>query len=83
MSGPAAAAGSPNKDLATQIFVELIGRAFLRVDNVAVIKPDPTDLARLSFKLAADFAVIEAEAKADAGPKNIGYDVSKLDLSSL
>jgi hypothetical protein len=73
----------PGLDIATRIYVELIGRSYLRVENAAVIKPDPLELARLSFKLAGEFLKAEAEIKAEAGPKNVGYDVTQLDLSKL
>ena len=43
---PAAKSASPSgPSLAELIYVELVGRAFLRVENNAVIKPDPALLA--------------------------------------
>ena len=73
----------PGVEIASRIYVELIGRSYLRVENAAVIKPDPFELAKLSFKLAAAFLTAEAEIKAESGPKNVGYDVNTLDLSKL
>lgn len=38
-------------------------------------------LAALSFKLAAVFKKAEKEAHAEAGPKNVGYDVQISDIA--
>ena len=80
MDTPAASAPTVNP-LAELIYVELVGRAFLRVDNVAVFKPDPAELARLSLELASAFHKVERAARAAAGPQNIGYDVQLADLN--
>jgi hypothetical protein len=56
---------------------ELIGRAFLRVGNAAVIKPEPG--ARRSTELAAAFEG-RAGGAAAAGPKNVGCDVRLEDI---
>ena len=69
--------------LAAAIYVELVGRAFLRVDNAAVIKPEAGALAALSFELAAEFKKIEKAKQAAAGPQNVGYDVKLMDLGAL
>lgn len=83
MSNDPVAPASAGADLAELIYVELVGRAFLRVDNAAVIKPDPAELAKLSLVLAAVFRKADKEAKAELGPKNVGFDVQTLDLGSL
>ena len=67
-------------EVAAAIYVELVGRAFLRVDNAAVIKPEAGALATLSFELAAAFKKAEQAALAAAGPKNVGYDVQLGDI---
>ena len=69
--------------LAAAIYVELVGRAFLRVDNAAVIKPEAGVLAALSFELAAEFKKLEKAKQASAGPQNVGYDVKLMDLGAL
>jgi hypothetical protein len=74
------AAGQPLAEVAAAIYVELIGRAFLRVDNAAVIKPEAAALATLSFELAAAFKKAEHAAQAASGPKNVGYDVQLGDI---
>jgi hypothetical protein len=76
---PAANAGI--QDLASRIYVELIGRAFLRADNTAVIKPDPGELAKLSLQLAETFRKAEKAANAAAVPQNIGYKVELADMA--
>jgi hypothetical protein len=76
---PPANPGTP--DLASRIYVELVGRAFLRVDNAAVIKPDPMELAKLSIRLAEIFGRVNKAANAAAGPQNAGYKVDLADMA--
>jgi hypothetical protein len=84
MNAPAApASASAATSLAELIYVELIGRAFLRVENNAVIKPDPAQLAKLSIALATEFEKAATLHRAASGPKNVGYDVKNLDLGNL
>jgi hypothetical protein len=78
---PAQAAARPIEELAAAIYVELVGRAFLRVENAAVIKPEPGTLATLSFELAAAFKKVERAALATAGPQNVGYKVELGDIA--
>lgn len=68
-------------ELAAAIYVELVGRAFLRVENAAVIKPEAAVLARLSYELATAFKAIENAAQAASGPQNVGYKVEVGDLA--
>jgi hypothetical protein len=77
----AQAAGKSLDELAAAIYVELIGRAFLRVDNVAVIKPEAGALATLSYELAVAFKKAEKMSQAAAGPQNVGYDVQLGDMA--
>jgi hypothetical protein len=80
---PAAApAASSGPSLAELIYVELLGRAFLRVNDVATIKPDPTSLAKLSMELADAFTNEKKAQLAALGPKNQGYDIKIDDLVS-
>ena len=75
------AANAGLQDLASRIYVELVGRAFLRADNTAVIKPDPGELAKLSLQLAEIFRKAEKAAGAAAGPQNVGYNVELADMA--
>jgi len=76
---PAANAGI--QDLASRIYVELVGRAFLRADDTAVIKPNPAELAKLSLQLAEIFRKVEKVFNAAAGPQNVGYNVELADMA--
>ena len=82
-SAKEATARNSTSDLAAAIYVELIGRAFLRVDNAATIKPEAGVLATLSFELAEVFKKIERTKNAAAGPQNVGYDVKLMDFGTL
>jgi hypothetical protein len=67
--------------LAAAIYVELVGRAFLRTENAATIKPEPAALAKLSFDLAAAFQEAAKVSLAAHGPQNVGYKVDITDLA--
>jgi hypothetical protein len=69
------------QDLASRIYVELVGRAFLRVDNAAVIKPDAAELAKLSIRLAEAFRKVERAANSAATPQNVDYKVDLADMA--
>lgn len=77
-----AAAPSSSTSLDQLIYIELLGRAFLRVENNAVIKPDPAALAKLSMELAEVFRKAEVARLADLGPKNVGYEVKLDDITN-
>ena len=79
---PAAAKSAGGPDLAELIFVELIGRAFLRVENTATIKPDPATIAKLSLDLAAAYDKEKKDRLAALGPKNVGYEMKLDDLAN-
>jgi hypothetical protein len=76
-----AAANAGIQDLASRIYVELVGRAFLRADNTAVIKPDPGELAKLSLQLAEIFRKVEKAVNAAAAPQNVSYKVELADMA--
>jgi len=80
-SPPQPGANPGTQDLASRIYVELVGRAFLRADNTAVIKPDPGELAKLSLQLAETFRKMEKVVNAAAGPQNVGYNVELTDMA--
>lgn len=82
MTSPARPPAGPGiQDLASRIYVELVGRAFLRTDNTASIKPDPAELAKLSFQLAEIFRRTEAAINAASAPQNVGYKVDLADMA--
>ena len=82
MSNKPAAAPASGPKLSEMLYVELVGRAFLRAENTATIKPDPASLAKLCLQLADVFHKVEADKIAESGPKNIGYDVQAADIGS-
>lgn len=67
--------------LAAAIYVELVGRAFLRMENAATIKPEPAVLAKLAFELASAFQEVAKTSLAAHGPQNVGYNVDLTDLA--
>lgn len=75
------AAGSVQK-LAELIYVELVGRAFLRSETSITFKPNPEQLAKLSLQLAETFHKAEKDRIAEMGPKNVGYDIQSADLGT-
>jgi len=66
------------RDLAAQIYVELVGRVMLTGQT----KPNPVDLAKFAYKLAEAFQSIEADAKKEATAKMAKYDVKVDDMTS-
>ncbi len=77
---PAEVPGAPPasvKELATRIYVELVGRVML-----SEAKPNPVDLAKYCYKLAEAFESIEAEAKKAAAAKTAKYDVKVDDMTA-
>ena len=82
MNAPATPAGSEStsvRELATRIYVELVGRVML---TGAQTKPNPVDLAKFSYKLAEAFQSIEVDAHKDAVAKMAKYDVKVDDMTS-
>jgi hypothetical protein len=76
---PTGAASTPVRDLAAQIYVELVGRVMLTTEQT---KPNPLDLARFCYKLAEAFESIEREAQKEAIAKTAKYDVKVDDMAS-
>ncbi len=76
---PAGASASPVRDLAAQIYVELVGRVMLTTEQT---KPNPVDLAKFCYKLAEAFQSIEVDAQRDAVAKMAKYDVKVDDMAS-
>jgi len=82
MTSPATPPGAEStsvRELATRIYVELVGRVML---TSAETKPNPVELAKFCYKLAEAFQSIEVGAKADAVAKMAKYDVKIDDMTS-
>jgi len=71
--------GSPVRELAARIYVELVGRVMLTAEQA---KPNPVDLAKFCYKLAEAFQSIEVDAQKDAVAKMAKYDVKVDDMTS-
>jgi len=67
------------RELATRIYVELVGRVMLTTEQT---KPNPVDLAKFCYKLAEAFQSIEVDAHKDAVAKMAKYDVKVDDMTS-
>jgi len=67
-------------DLAASIFTRLVGDSTRLTDKGVTMTTDPTNLAQLSFKLAAIFQKVEDAINADALPKNPNF---KLEISDI
>lgn len=80
MAAPAAP-GNPITDLATRIYIELIGKTVVVTENAAQIKCNPENLAKVSFKLAEAFMRTDAANNEAAMPKNQGFAIEGSDLS--
>lgn len=78
-ASPAGSATSQTRDLAAQIYVELVGRVMLTNEKT---KPNPVDLAKFCYKLAEAFQSIEIDAQKDAVAKMAKYDVKVDDMTS-
>ncbi len=81
-SDNAAAAPNPVRDMAAQIYVQLIhGQVSVNGDAVK-IATNPESLAKVSFKLSEAFHKAEKEINASAAPTSVKFDVNKLDFDA-
>jgi hypothetical protein len=77
------------RELASQIYIGLVSRAYGDVDHAKEARPQPEALARLSFKLAEAFHAADGEvnpitiAAAAALKAETPFDARDLDLGSL
>ena len=79
-ANPSGAAESTSvRELAAQIYVELVGRVMLTGEQA---KPNPVDLAKFCYKLAEAFKSVEIDAHKEATAKMAKYDVKVDDMTS-
>ena len=72
----------PSKEIASRIYVDLVGRN-VAVSEGAVKMPVSADnLAKLSFKLADAFLAVEAELNAANLPKNPNFKPGVDDIAA-
>ena len=70
------------RDLAEKIYCDLVSNAVEITKTSAGISADPTNLAAMSFKLAASFHAVEDKLNADNLPKNQDFKVGVDDIAS-
>jgi hypothetical protein len=75
-----AASTDPLRDLAADIYVELICRNVVVTETAAQIKSNPDNLARISFKLAEAFLRADLALKESGMPKNQDFDMKAAEL---
>ncbi len=70
----------PVRELATKMYIELVGRAFRGTDSIDQFKPDPKAMAVLCLQLAEAFVAAADEVK-KAGPVKIAnYQAQDADV---
>lgn len=69
------------RDLAANIYVGLIGQAVGVSDNAVKMTTSAENLAKLSFKLAQAFQVVEEELNSANLPKNPSFKLEAADIA--
>lgn len=70
----------PLRDLAAQLYIELVCRNVVVTEGAAQINANPENLARICFKLAGAFQQVGVEINAPSMPKNQEYDMKASNL---
>jgi hypothetical protein len=70
------------REIAIRIFVEFTARDLQKVENVGKSTADPTELARLSFHLAAAFAAVDAKLSGVRDPNAAKFEFDAGDLAN-
>ena len=70
------------RDLAEKIYRDLVSNAVAVTQSSVAITTDPTNLATISFKLAAAFHAVEDKLNADNLPKNQDFKVGVDDIAA-
>jgi hypothetical protein len=69
-------------ELASRIYVNLVGDAVTVTDGSAKVATDPERIAKVSFKLAEAFHRVLDELNAANLPKNVGFTVQVDDIAN-
>jgi predicted 3-demethylubiquinone-9 3-methyltransferase (glyoxalase superfamily) len=69
-------------ELASRIYVDLVGNAVTVTEGSAKVATDPERLAKVSFKLAEAFHRVLDELNAENLPKNVGFTVQVDDIAN-
>ena len=73
---------NPVRDMAAQIYVQLVNAQVAVSDDGVKIATNPESLAKVCFKLAEAFHKAENEINASAVPTSVKFDVNKLDFDA-
>jgi len=76
----APAVSPQTRELASRIYVDLVVRATHVAESAVKMESSPVNIAKLSFKLAAEFDAVERELNAAHLPKNQDF---KVDVESI
>ena len=69
-------------ELASRIFVDLVGNAATVTPGSATMPSDPEGIAKISFRLAEAFHRVLDELNAENLPKNVGFTVQVDDIAN-
>jgi hypothetical protein len=69
------------RNLAAQIYVDLVGRSVTVTKNAVNMEASAENLAKLSFKLADAFQSIEDQLNAENLPKNPNFKLGVEDIA--
>lgn len=69
------------RDIASQIYVGLVGRSIDLSDQRAKMQAAPEELARLSFELAAAFQRVQDDLDGTSAPKNQDFSPGAADFA--
>ena len=77
-----AAAPNPVRDMAAQIYVQLVNGQVAVSDDAVKLATNPEALAKVAFKLSEAFHKAEKDLKESAAPTAVKFDVNKLDFDA-
>ena len=70
------------REMAAQIYMQLVNGQVAVSDTTVKIATNPESLAKVSFKLAEAFQAVERERHASAAPVSAKLDLDKLDFGA-
>lgn len=71
-----------SRELAAKIYADLVGRCVAVSENGVTMQASAENLAKLSFKLSAEFQRVEDALNAENMPKNQGFTVEASDIAA-
>ena len=76
------AVSAQTRELASRIYVDLVVRAAKITEAAVKMEASPANIAKLSFKLAAEFDAIEHALNVESRPKNQDFKVDEASIAS-